>query len=295
MKKFIKYFVVIFVSVVVIMIALDILYTYVYTNAQPRSKTQYLLKLKNKKIDYIFLGSSRVENHVVTKMVEEKTSGTAINIGVQGGKLDVTYLILQLLLENNIQFKKLFIQVDYSYNFEGNSIVFNPETIPFIRNNEIINKFHKKNNPDYLRCYYLPFYRYAVNDFKVGFREFFSSSINKTTSTDFSDGFEPRKDAFSSEKYTLPGTIVKSNKTFEQIDSLCKQKHIDVIYFCAPFCNQVVTSDFTQKLKQKIPTLKDYSKSILEDKYYVNCGHLNEAGAKLFTQMLIDDCILNLH
>lgn len=292
MKKFIKYIIVIFFSVLAITIALDALYTYVYTHAQPRSKTQYLLKLKDKKIDYVFLGSSRVENHIVTKIVEEKTSGTAINIGVQGGKLDVTYLILQLLLENNIQFKKLFIQVDYSYNFQGNSTVFNAETVPYLRSNSTINNFHKINNPDYLLCYYVPFYRYAVNDYKIGFREFFSSTINKIPSTDFSDGFDPRNEPFSAEKYTLPENVIKSNKTFEQIDSLCKQKNIDVTYFCAPFCNQVVESDFTKKLKQKIPTLKDYSKSILDDKYFVNCGHLNESGAKLFTKMLVEDCIL---
>ena len=292
MKNFIKYLVGIVVGIIIIMILLDIAYTYVYDHSKPRSKTQYILKLKNKKIDYIFLGSSRVENHIVTKMVEEQTSGTAINIGVQGGKLDVTYLILQLLLEDNVQFKKLFIQVDYIYNIEDNSVVFNAETIPYIRSNEVINNFQKKNNPDYFLSYYVPFYRYAINDYKIGFREFFSSCINKVPSTNFSDGFDPRNSPFSDFDYTLPTTVIKTNKIFESIDRLCKKRHVDVTYFCAPFCNQVANSDFPEKLGKKIPNFKNYSKSILENKYFVNCGHLNEAGAKLFTKMLIDDCIL---
>ena len=292
MKKFIKYSIGLVVSVIIIMIALDLLYTYVYSNSQSRNKTQYVLKLKNKKIDYVFLGSSRVENHIITKMVEEETSGTAINLGVQGGKLDVNYLILQLLLENKVQFKKLFIQVDYIYNFEGNSNVFDAETIPFIRSNKIIDNFQKINNPDYKLCYYIPFYRYAVNDYKIGFREFFSSLINKNTKSNFKDGFDPKNQPYEDIGYTLPKTINKTNKIFEKIDSLCKKKHIDVTYFCAPFCSQVEKSDFPEKLAQKIPNFKNYSKSILNDKYFVNCGHLNEAGAKLFTKMLIDDCIL---
>ncbi len=292
MKKFIQYLLATIVSVLIIMTVLDLVYTYGYIHAKPRNKVQYILKLKNKKIDYGFLGSSRVDNHIVTKMVEKATGGTAINLGVQGGKLDVTYLILQLLLDNNVQFKKLFIEIDYNYNIEGNSNFFKAETLPYIRNNSIINTFQKKNNPDYFLCYYLPFYRYASNDYKIGFREFFNSTTSKHSTENFADGFNPRKEPFHDKGYTLPKTINKSNKMLDNIDRLCKEKHIDVTYFCAPFCSQVATSDYPEKLQQKIPNFKNYSKTLLDQKYYVNCGHLNEDGAKLFTKILIDDCIL---
>ena len=101
-----------------------------------------------------------------------------------------------------------------------------------------------------------------------------------------------RKEPFHDKGYTLPKTINKSNKMLDNIDRLCKEKHIDVTYFCAPFCSQVATSDYPEKLQQKIPNFKNYSKTLLDQKYYVNCGHLNEDGAKLFTKILIDDCIL---
>lgn len=292
MKKFIKYIIGIILGIIVILVLVDIAYTYVYINAKPRNKTQYILQLKNKKIDYVFLGSSRVDNHIVTKLVEKKTSGTAINLGIQGGKLDVTYLILQLLLENNIQFKKLFIQVDYNFNFDNSSGAFNAETMPYIRCNDLVNKFHKKYNPDYLRCYYIPFYRYATNDFKIGFREFFSSLINKIPDENFSDGFEPLKGSYSDTGFVLPKKIHDKNLIFNKINNLCKQRHIDVVYFCAPFCPKLKQSNFTEQLQKKIPSLKNYSNFLNDEKYFCNDLHMNELGANKFTRMLIDDCIL---
>ncbi|HCQ12005.1 hypothetical protein [Flavobacterium sp.] len=96
MKKFLKHIAALVVVTLVSMFALDCIYTYVYENAIPRNKTQYLLKLKNERIDYVFLGSSRLENHIVTKLVEEKTGKKALNLGVQGGRLDDMSLMIKL-------------------------------------------------------------------------------------------------------------------------------------------------------------------------------------------------------
>ena len=95
MKKFIKYTLSILVVIIALMYLLDTLYTYVYKNSIPRNKVSYLLSLNDKKIDYVFLGSSRVDNNIIAKVIETETGKIAINFGVQGAKLDDYFLMLQ--------------------------------------------------------------------------------------------------------------------------------------------------------------------------------------------------------
>lgn len=185
----------------------------------------------------------------------------------------------------------MFLQVDYIYNFESGSTIVSSESLPYIRKNEIIRAHLEAGDQDYLVNYYIPFYRYATHDYKIGFREFFSSAINKKSKINFNDGFDPKEGAFTEDKnYKLPDNIIGHNKIFESINQLCKANNIDVVYFCAPFCSTVQQSKYIDQLKTKIPGLRDYSKS-LEDEYFYNCGHLNKRGAEIFTEKLVNDCL----
>ncbi|WP_131494724.1 hypothetical protein [Flavobacterium enshiense] len=242
-------------------------------------------------MDFVFLGSSRVQNHIVTELVESQTSKKALNLGVQGGRLDDVFLMLKILKENEVFPEKVFIQVDYLYNFEGPSVIVGCESLPYIKTNPIVKEHIKENNPSFAFNYYIPFYRYASNDFKIGFREFFCSLLGKKTKLNLEDGFEGKNEKFKDINYKLPDSIIQKNTVFIKIDEFCKLNNIDITYFCAPFCSRVYDSDFIEKLKVKIPELKDFSKSIPEEKYFKDCGHLNEKGAYKFTQMLIDECI----
>lgn len=291
MQQFIRKIGVILLTTVLLLCLFDWAYTEVYVRSIPRNKTKYVLGLKDQKIDYVFLGSSRVENHIDTQLIKTLTSKKVLNLGIQGAKLDDNHLLLQLLIHNNVKIGKLFLQVDYIFNTESISTIVSSESLPYIRKNEIIRNHLEKSNPDYLAYYYLPFYRYQVNDYKIGFREFFSSVIGKKSKTDFTDGFVPKQVKFiKNNNFRLPDSIIAQNKVFNQIDQLCKDKNIEVVYFCAPFCSTVRQSDYTDKLKRKIPSLKDYSKT-LDDTLFYNCGHLNEEGAKVFTRMLVKDCM----
>lgn len=291
MKIFIRHLTILIVIVALSMIVFDKVYTCVYEQAFPRNKIQYVLQLKNKKIDYIFLGSSRVENHIVTKIVEQETGKKALNLGMQGGKLDDVFLMLKFLVHNNISTDKVFIQVDYIYNFENPSTIVGTESLPYIRSNDII-RDHRKSNDDYSLNYNIPFYRYAKNDFKLGFREFFSCLLGKRSRMDLSDGFDPKNEIFTNKTAGLPNKILLKNRNIEELNLFCKENKIDLIFFCAPFCNGMENMEYIDKLKNRIPNLIDFSRSIKSNEYFQDCAHLNEKGAKLFTQKLISSCIL---
>lgn len=276
-----------------LMTVLDIVYTRIYENSYPRTKFQYLRSLKNKKVDYIFLGSSRVENGIVPSVIFNKTNKIAVNLGFQAAKLADVYTVLQLIKEYNIHCEKIFIQVDYIYNFvDGNSNIFQYEMIPFIRENEIAKEYCERYVESPNANYYIPFYRYCTNDLKIGFREIFVNVINKRTNIVGDRGYGGRYGNSSQLQGSLPNIILERNTILDDIQSFSKKNNINVVYFCAPFCKNICNIDFISKLKKKIPEFKDFSRAIQDDKMFVNCNHLNDNGAKRFTEILTEELLM---
>ncbi|WP_313803857.1 hypothetical protein [Flavobacterium sp.] len=276
------------------MTLLDEIYTGVYEKGLPQNKIQYVLKLKDEKIDYIFLGSSRVQRHIVTDIVEKKTGKNAINLGVSGATLDDVYLLLKLMVNNNVKADKVFVQVDYAFNTNEPLKIVGSEALPFVKSNAVI-KSHLKENPDFKNYIYIPFYRYTKNDFKIGFREFFSNLRGKQSKEDFEDGFEPtvKRKVQLSKDYSFPDTIISKNDSFNGIQELCKANNIEIVYFIAPLCKELNTDNYIEKLKSKVPNLVDFSSIVSEQELFYDCLHLNEEGAEKFTTIFIDSCIIN--
>ncbi|MDO6758762.1 hypothetical protein Q4566_01005 [Tamlana sp. 2_MG-2023] len=290
MTKFLKYCLFILISIILLLCLLDLLYTEVYKNAFPRNKTQYILSLdENEKLDYVFLGSSRVENFVISSEIENQTGRRTLNLGTQGAKLDDMTIFLRLLVENKVKIERLFVQVDYIYNFESNSDIVRSQSLPYIRNNSVIKDYLKRVDADFHKNYYIPFYRYVTNDYRIGFREVIASAIDKKSNINFEDGFVPLNGIMRRNGVVggLPKTIAESNKNIIEIDAICKANNIEVTYFCAPFCSGYKTSSYILKLKRKLPNFVDFSKAIPEHSLFQNCSHLNEEGALVFTNLLI--------
>jgi len=253
MKRFLKNTIIISLGTIIILFLLDTLYTKAYRDSIPRNKTQYILNLeKGKKLDYVFLGSSRVENTIMPLVIEEITGKNALNLGTQGAKLDDINIFLRLLISQEVEIERLFVQVDYVYNNETSSDIVRSQSLPFIRSNSIINKYLKRVDSNYSKNYYIPFYRYAANDYRLGFREFFATSVKKKSTIDFEDGFVPvYGSTISNYALDLPSKILAKNRSVIEIDSLCRVNNINVTYFCAPFCSKLETNNYLTKLKSK--------------------------------------------
>jgi len=159
--------------------------------------------------DYIFLGSSRVENDIVPDLIEAKTGKKAVNLGFQASKLADVYFVLQLLDEYQIKYKKVFIQVDYIFNLEkAYSNVLGYEILPFINENESISKHCQLNDSaNFWANKNIPFYRYGFTSQKNGMREIILNLLKKKTKTSVNKGFEPLEGSFSDGKYNLPEKI----------------------------------------------------------------------------------------
>lgn len=275
------------------MLVLDVTYTKIYESSFPRSKFQYLRSLKNKKADYIFLGSSRVENGIVPSIIAKKTGKTAVNLGFQAAKLGDIYTLLQLVKEYHIQYETILIQVDYIYNIEvGHSNIFEYEISPFIRENEITKNYSDRYSKHPAADYYLPFYRYCKNDLKIGFREVFANIVGKKTNVIDQNGYVARYGNSAELAGGLPTVLINKNATLNNIQSFIKQNRMKVVFYFAPVCRNSKNQDFVSKLKTKIPELKDFSRVLYEDQFFLDCNHLNDSGARQFTEIFTDEVLM---
>ncbi len=290
MQAFVKYILKIMLMLFVSAYVLDFCYTNVFENAIPRTKFQNLRALENQSIDYVFLGSSRVENGISPEIIENKTGKKTINLGFQASKMSDIYLIFQLLDEYHINYKKAFIQVDYIFNLEnGFSNVLSYEILPFINDNKVISNYCKSNDENnFWRNKHIPFYRYCSTSQKIGMREIVMNLLKKQTTISAKKGFDPLYGSFSGGKYNLPETIANKNKYYNLIVDYSFKNKKDVTFFIAPFRISNNDFSFVQKLKTKIPNLKNFSNELPNDKYFQNNSHLNNNGAIAFTNILIE-------
>lgn len=293
MKKFSLYILGGIIAILVIMEVLDVAYTKVYESSYPRTKFQYFRSLKDKKIDCIFIGSSRVENGIVPSLITKKTGKTAVNLGFQAAKLGDIYTLLQLVKEYHIQYETILIQVDYIYNIEGgHSTIFEYEMMPFVRDNAITKQYSDRYSKHPMANYYLPFYRYCSNDLKLGFREVFANLIHKKNNVTKDAGYGAKFGNVIKLKGVLPETILDKNSIMDSIQSFVKQNNMKVVFYCAPFCRNNQNKEFTTKLATKIPGFRDFSTVITDDRMFVNCNHMNDDGARQFTEIFIEEVLM---
>lgn len=286
MKRFLRYSLLVLVFTALSCYLLDYAYSAVYANCRPRNKFQYILKATPTEYDYVFLGSSRVANHIIPSVIEEKTGKKAINLGIEGAELEDSLLQLKLMLSQGFRIRKLFLQVDYLYNSENTSIIAGTAALPFIKN-PIIEDHLKGKIADFEENRYVPFYRYMKKGHAIGFREFSMSLAGKAARFDMADGFVPLEGRHPLSVWKSPDTLAAKNKSISEFFSICATNNIELVLFYAPSCSLAQDQKFLRLLKARLPELQDYSRAI-PDSLFQNCGHLNKEGARAFTLLFIE-------
>ncbi|MCL9805099.1 hypothetical protein NAT51_06190 [Flavobacterium amniphilum] len=266
------------------MLFLDVLFTAIHAKSEPRSKFDYLYKLKNKKFDYVFLGSSRVANNIDADLVNDITNQKSINLGIEGANYDDNLLELKILLHNKNKIGRLYLQVDHFYENSGKDMITKSNILPYVREDHIVDHF-REAGLNYSAYYYIPFYRYTEFSHVIGTRELFLRILNKKSKIDYANGFIP-KYGNNDKIEVLPEYVSKSNKSISRIQNLCKKTGIELKLFCAPFKSNTINLNYIHKLKSKYPELIDFSEFIA-DKYFFDGGHLNYEGARIFTKEMV--------
>lgn len=287
MYRFLKHTVKIISLTLLLMYILDLGYSYVIQAGTPRNKIQKILQLENKHYNYIFLGSSRTENHIDCELIENLTGKSCINFGISGGSIGDMLVIMQLAKFNKVSFDKIFLEVDYNYNSAGLSRNFKATLVPFA-NHSIVKEVIVKED-DYFLYNYVPFYRYMKNDKVVGFREMYNSLMNNMPANNIDVGFSPKIGVGNKVNGNFPEKLNEENKEISRLIELQTNKR-NIIFFTAPYCPLIKNRNIVNGLSSKLDNFYNYVSIFDEnEEYYFNCGHLNFEGAQKFTRILIRD------
>ncbi|MBZ9729729.1 hypothetical protein LB467_08505 [Salegentibacter sp. JZCK2] len=292
MRKFLKYIAQILILITVLAVSLDHIYSYIYQNSKPRLKVQKILQLKNTHYDVAFFGSSRTENHIDCELVERVTGKSCINLGISGASITDMYILMEFAELNNIKFDKAFMQIDYNYNHTGLTNFFKAGIIPFINKSDIRSLIPSQDRKD--AYFKIPFYRYLIYNKVLGTRELIASLMNRKNNLDFSLGFTPKIGQGTAVSGSFPSKLKRNNNDLDKMISLSEKSGTKLLFFTAPYCDEVENRHIIHSLEKRLPNWKNYI-SIFDNKEenYFNCGHLNKEGAQEFTKIITEDLILN--
>lgn len=287
MKRFLKTTILTLIILLIALLLLDVIYTTIISHSSERNKVENVIHTKNKKYDVIFMGTSRANNHFVTKVFEDK-GYKSFNYGMSGSHMFETSLLLKLMIANKYKIKNLILEADLSICNEKRDEGTTARFMPYIHRNEII-KNHYKTESDFYSIYYLPFYRYIKFDNKIGFREVYDVALKKQTNTLYNKGYYP---LISDKKGKMTNDISSlkaiRNKYFEEIKQICKQNKIELIVVMTPMCENTKGLDYFDEVHQLYPEIYNFENVISDDKYFSSCGHLNNEGAQKFTKILLE-------
>jgi len=277
----------ILLTILVLLIALDWLYTSVYFKNQDRGKVQYIFNSKARNYDVIILGSSRANNHFVPELFEKKGLKT-FNYGMSGAHLFEASLMLKLMVERNYKIKTVILEADLGLCNDQLADGIASKFLPYIHYSEII-KNHFSGQKNFNELYYIPFYRYVDYDAIIGFREMFFNAINRKTSHLENQGYHPLLNGKPGNmKNDLTPLKPIRNKYYEEIKQICKQNNYNLIAVMTPMCSNVKGMDYFEKANKIYPEIHNLENVVQGDQYFSSCGHLNDAGARMFTAIVIE-------
>lgn len=286
MKQFLiliaKTFVILFLTAV----CLDAIYTYVYLRSSNRGKVEAVFNGKPTQYDVVIMGTSRANNHFVPELFEKKGLKT-FNYGMSGSHLFETSMLLELMLERNYKIKTILLEADLSLSNEKRDEGTTAHYLPFIHHSKTISN-HFKTEKEFSLWYYIPFYRYIKYDSQIGFREMYESIIEKPTNHLNNNGYFPlpsKKGTNMKNDYRRLNPL--KNKYYEQIKQICKANNIQLITVMTPVCENVKGLNYFDKVIKLYPEIHNLENLVQGDNYFSSCGHLNDKGARLFTQKVL--------
>jgi len=279
MKKYFRFVIYIITSLIIIAICLDITYTTVYKYSKSnRSVMQIVINQKNCEFDYILLGSSRVALHLDEKLLNEKYSLNGMNLGFAAAGTNEIMLLLEAMIENNIKVGTLFVQLDFNWNYISPNEFAYTIFMPFIHEKFIAENLLQK--PDNKKYYYIPFYRYIKYEPVIGFRNFIMNILNKKLIIE--TGYNPAKaKQFEGDKKFSYILNDKMNENIEKIINICTQNNIKYVFYTSPIYNLTSNNEIFEKYLQ---SYNDFSHICNDLSFFNNATHLNDIGAKFFTE-----------
>lgn len=285
MKRFLTYTCILLSALVLGAVVADAVYTYSYHNGAHRSKIMWLRDFDHApELDFLVLGSSRTNYSIKPNIIADRTGQQGYNLGMNSCSIvEIRLLLAEFLKRGTVN--TVFVQVDDQYKQDYPDPIGEVAWMPFIREDAIYEHFNAFEGP-YATYKWVPFYRYQKFGARLGFREVASAMLG--TGYDYANtkGYMPRYGMLNEEKPFIPDVPIETeNELYEELIAFCKTNSIEIHFFTAPYYK--FKGDIG-KLETFLPNYTNFSDSIPIRKLFSDQTHLNDDGAKKFTEIFIE-------
>ncbi len=255
-------------------------------------------------VNTVFIGSSRMERHIDISRYDSITGNKAMILGVGGAGVRLQEIIWSEYLKKNVMPATVFFELDAPRLLKENFINEEQQYLPIFHHKNVWPSFVAIDKSYYAQLVW-PFYKYhAYPDlFLQGIR----SNLRKTNTVDFpSLGYEPlENDVYRQKRIVL--TTVYSQEDLQdgfkvlqaRIDVV--RKNVGKVYFInTPSLSGTNYFDENGRsvnyyidsfaLKNNTAYFNYFSNSDFSDStLFYDADHLNEKGARLFTEKFAQD------
>ena len=297
MKKFLLKVLIFFACVVVMDLAFGQFFSFLRTHAKGGSTANCEYIANRATDDIVILGSSRATHHYVPQIIEDSLGVTCYNCGEEGNGVVLAYGRLKMLT-NRYKPKMIIYEITPSYDYGT--------TEP---NNKYLG---------YLRPYYdNDGIKDVFDDFDDElFRIKMKSRMYQNTSRllpnlldiiitrDNNKGYEPLYGRIKDEKhkkYDNPNAYFECDSLkleyVEKIIKLAKSKGIPIFFFISPRYGEddmeAYRPAFSLCNKYDVPVCNYIDDKDVDNhsQYFQDIGHLNDAGARFYTNKVIQEWI----
>lgn len=290
MKSFLVFIGKILLLLLLVAVALDFVYTTVFAASENRNKVEKVINSKPQNYDVIILGTSRANNHFVPELFEQQGLKT-FNYGISGSHLFEASLLLKLMVERGWDIKQILLETDLNLSNEKRDPGTSAWMMPFLHRSETIREHYYKE-PDFNQLYYIPFYRYIEFDNRIGFRALWQTATQQPTVFLKNQGYYPLPNTSKGNmKNNIKALRPLRNRYYEEIKDICRKNNIQLMAVTTPMCENTEGMEYFSKVKKLYPEIREYEQVVQGDEYFSSCGHLNDRGARKFTEIIINDLL----
>ncbi len=298
MKKFLLNYLKFFIFFLLISLILFFISNSILTTG---SKYEWIFSKRNGKYDFVVLGSSRAENMISVKILNNELNSSGINIATAGSNFADNLIVLKKFLESNST-NNIILNID---QFSLNS--YKSFSYPF-HYYEFIKFFYQQDVREVIKDY-IPFTKYGILTFFpfLNTLEFYNSYKLKTVERtdhlkkhDINFGTIYFKDSIKKEFKTSPQILSINEldkKYFEKIVDLCNKEKIKLILVTTPLLEDIYK--FKENSLLSFEYIKNFSLqnnleyinySELGDfndtTYFKDYTHTTEFGTNYYTKLL---------
>lgn len=276
---------------------LDVVMTHVFREGHAK-KSQWQHHMRGQHYDVAIIGSSRAWWNIDMNAIDRACGIRSVNLSNNHYRDAEILLSLRIFLANGNTTERVLVQVDHD-NLTGDPDEFSStmyEFLPYLEDS-VVQAHLAGRSPEWTVMRYLPLWRYVKCNFMWGPEEFVATASGHRRPLFDSTGtyFSPNPTFHGSDTLYMKQTGHRLSADMQAITAICRERNIKLDFFTTPYHNLVGTPEILDAPRRVVEaagrTFHDFSQRIQGRENFNDVRHINRAGGKLFTALLIEEVL----